>query len=415
MRLDHIEPVYMLHTLYSFTRLALGVLLYMLASTAVRADLASQFIDPLDGKFDASTYLAENAFGFLPVPVVITEPAVDYGLGMTGLFFHEDEESAARRKEAMLESDNAAAHLLPPSVSGIFAAYTGNESWVLAGGHMGFFKQGKIRYKGGGGYGDINLDYYSVGDVDLPRPLSLKTKAVTIMQSVKFKLGDLPVFIGPSQRYVDAELSPVDEIGAVLPPSTPPELSDELSDLLTKDITTSALGLIMELDTRDNLFTPKTGFYYDFSYHAYRDAIGSDIDYDSYALTGLNYFRISKSLRGGIRISGEVADSDELLPPFAQPALSLRGVPMARYQGTHVGVVEAEITWEIDSRWSMLGFGGAGRAANSGSEFSSASSRVSKGLGFRYQMARRYGFHMGIDVARGPEDTVWYIQAGSAW
>jgi hypothetical protein len=73
------------------------------------------------------------------------------------------------------------------------------------------------------------------------------------------------------------------------------------------------------------------------------------------------------------------------------------------------------VTWEVDSRWSILGFGGVGKAANSSSDFGSSSSLVSKGLGFRYQIARRYGFHMGIDVARGPEDTVWYIQAGPAW
>ena len=205
------------------------------------------------------------------------------------------------------------------------------------------------------------------------------------------------------------------DLGASLPPAIPPEVEDIITQLLTNDVTTSALGLIVELDTRDNVFTPKTGFYYDLSYLAYRDEIGSDIDYDLYVLTGLNYFRLTDSLRAGIKIAGEIADSDERLPPFAQPALSLRGVPAARYQGTHVGVAEAEVTWEIDSRWSLLGFAGAGRTANSSSSFSSASSRVSKGLGFRYQLARRYGFHMGIDVARGPEDTVWYIQAGSAW
>ena len=59
---------------------------------------------------------------------------------------------------------------------------------------------------------------------------------------------------------------------------------------------------------------------------------------------GLNYFRISKSLRGGVRLNAEAADSDVVLPPFAQPAMSLRGVPAARYQGTHVGVIEGEDT-----------------------------------------------------------------------
>ena len=37
-------------------------------------------IDPEDGQFDMSNYLA-SAQGFLPVPIIITEPAVGFGLG----------------------------------------------------------------------------------------------------------------------------------------------------------------------------------------------------------------------------------------------------------------------------------------------------------------------------------------------
>ena len=48
----------------------------------------AQFKDPEDGKFDMSKYLLENFAGFMPVPVIITEPAVDGGLGMAGIFFH---------------------------------------------------------------------------------------------------------------------------------------------------------------------------------------------------------------------------------------------------------------------------------------------------------------------------------------
>ena len=48
----------------------------------------SQFKDPDDGRFDASNFLADNAYGFLPLPIIITDPAVDGGLGVAGLFFH---------------------------------------------------------------------------------------------------------------------------------------------------------------------------------------------------------------------------------------------------------------------------------------------------------------------------------------
>ncbi|OEF88403.1 hypothetical protein [Vibrio splendidus] len=42
---------------------------------------AVSFIDEIDGQLDMGEYLAENAYGFLPVPILITEPAVGYGGG----------------------------------------------------------------------------------------------------------------------------------------------------------------------------------------------------------------------------------------------------------------------------------------------------------------------------------------------
>ena len=37
------------------------------------------------------------------------------------------------------------------------------------------------------------------------------------------------------------------------------------------------------------------------------------------------------------------------------------------------------------------------------------------GFGIRYEVARKYGLHMGIDVAYGPTGPVYYVQFGSAW
>jgi hypothetical protein len=37
------------------------------------------------------------------------------------------------------------------------------------------------------------------------------------------------------------------------------------------------------------------------------------------------------------------------------------------------------------------------------------------GFGFRYEIARRYGIQMGLDVAFGPDNTAVYVQVGSAW
>ena len=372
------------------------------------------FTDPLDGAFDMSGYLSENAFGALPVPIIISEPAVDQGLGVAGLFFHESEEEAKRRKQMMQESENAARFLLPPSVSVLAAGYTGNGSWFTGAGHFGFYNKGRQRYQGFVGYGDFTLDYYSIGDINLDKPFSLQTKGLGVVNSYKWRLGSLPIFAGPHQRYISTELSP----GAFLdrlPDEVPPELVEPIEDLLTADTVLSGLGFDIELDTRDSVFTPMTGTNIQFRAVFNRDAIGSDIDYDNYRLEALQYLKINAQWRLGLRFAAETVESDDTLPPFAKPGLNLRGVPAARYQGDRTALAEGELTWQFNPRWSVLGFLGAGRAWTQRESFGDVGSAVNRGMGFRYKIARSYGLHAGLDLARGPEDTVLYFQVGSAW
>jgi hypothetical protein len=374
----------------------------------------SQFTDMLDGRFDVSNFLSDNAYGFLPVPIIITDPAVDGGLGMAGLFFHESEEEKEQRLEAMKSSDSGAdQYLIPPSVSALAAAYTGNESWFAGAGHLGFFDGGRIRYTGGIGHGDVNLDFYGSGSITLERPVELNTQANGIFQKIQFQIGDRPLFLGISQRYIDAKISPI-SLGA-LDDILPPDFSDELKRLLTSEVVTSGLGFNFEYDTRDNVFSPHKGYRYTLEHLWFRDKFNSDIEYELTGFQGLNYWGLTDQWRLGVKLDSEYADSDGPLPPFATPAINLRGIPAMRYQGNFVASVETELTWQVDSRWSVNGFVGVGRASDSTAEFSDAPKRTTHGLGFRYLIARRYGFEMGVDVAKGPEETVFYITAGSAW
>jgi len=185
--------------------------------------------------------------------------------------------------------------------------------------------------------------------------------------------------------------------------------------LLTTDVTLSALGLAMEYDSRDNFFSPKSGLRYQLDYYWYNDRIGSDIDYQLVEFSGLHYFKLAKNWRAGVRLDFDYADADDLLPPYATPFINMRGIPAMRYQGNAIGITELEVVYQVNPRWQINVFTGVGKASNELSDLMDESSRVAKGAGFRYLIARRYGFDMGVDIAKGPEDTVFYIQAGSAW
>lgn len=52
------------------------------ATTLFASYSSASFFDSHDGQFDLGHHIAENAYGFLPVPILITEPAVGVGGGV---------------------------------------------------------------------------------------------------------------------------------------------------------------------------------------------------------------------------------------------------------------------------------------------------------------------------------------------
>jgi hemolysin activation/secretion protein len=88
---------------------------------------------------------------------------------------------------------------------------------------------------------------------------------------------------------------------------------------------------------------------------------------------------------------------------------------MMRYQGDEVAQMEAELRWQFWKRFSVVGFVGGGAAWNDFEKFDNSQAIVTGGTGFRYEIARQYGIHMGVDLAFGPDNTAIYVQVGSAW
>ena len=130
------------------------LLLLLLSVAPVWAIDWSQFKDPEDGQLDLSNWLLDRGSGFLPVPIIITEPAVEGGLGLALAIFHKakGEPVAPKNDDGMVR--------LPPSVSFGAGAYTCNDSWLAAGGHFGSWKKDRIRYTGAAGLVSVNLDFY---------------------------------------------------------------------------------------------------------------------------------------------------------------------------------------------------------------------------------------------------------------
>lgn len=382
-----------------FMKTIVSSFLLMAAAVAQAASMMDGFTDPEDGMFDVSHWLAEKK-GFFPVPIIVTEPAIGYGAGAALVFLHDPLAGRVPDSETFdPQSTDAEGKLIPPSVSALFGMYTENDTWMAGGAHMGVWKNDSIRYTGALATGSINIKFYrNILGQDLTVDTTIEPDI--LYQGLKFRLAGSKFFAGASYLLLDTS----NEIGFT---SIDPSFKNSSRD--------AAVIFSLEYDSRNTIFTPTDGISSSIEATLFREAVGSDTDFEKYKAKIYYFTPLSKTfvlgLRGDIQT---ISGSDRDIPFYMYPFVSLRGIPVMRYQGETVGVAEAELGWNLTSRWSVLGFAGAGRTTGI-ADNDKITTVYSKGVGLRYFIARRFGAHVGFDIARGPEDTAFYLQFGHAW
>ncbi|TWI04975.1 surface antigen-like protein [Luteimonas cucumeris] len=355
----------------------------------------SLFRDPQDGKFDMSNWLLHHR-GFLPVPIIITDPALGFGGGVMLAFFHRPKGSSPTRT-----GPDGKQEMITPNIFGVGGMKTEYGSKGYGAGAMMHFDEDRWRYTGGIADADLNLDFYTSGRFFPVQSVAVNLQSKVSFQRVSRRIGEQDMFLSLAWIYMD-----IDPRLEVL------EDRKHFTDLDFEQVS-SGLGLGFEYDTRDNPFTPSLGYFGKVEGNFYLPAIGSDVKFQSYRGHGYGYWPLGTKLVLGGRVDMRAVEGD--VPFYRLPYIDLRGVPSARYQDSHTGVLETELRWNMTPRWATIGFIGAGRAWGERASFDDASTAVSKGLGLRYLIARQMGLYVGADYAWGPEDQTVIIQVGSAW
>jgi hypothetical protein len=350
--------------------------------------LTEKLRDAETGELDLSDYLLRHR-GALPVPLIVTEPAVGYGGGLALAYFSQSFEERARASRERGEP------VTPPDIAVVAGLKTENGTWGAGAGYMGFWDQDRWRYLGVLGKAELNLEYFSVGGI--ARNYELDASAT--QQQLLRRIGASPWLAGA--RYV--YLSTQSRFALGLPDDVPQR---------ALDVRIGKLGAVVDYDTRDNIFTPNRGGYFEMEAGFARGAFGGNTNYQTLYARGF-YWHPAGDFVLGVRGDAKISGGD--MPFFAQPYIALRGVQAARYQDRNALVTEGEVRWNATPRWAFVAFAGVGKAFGRRESWSEADTVFAGGGGLRYLIARKLGMYAGIDVARGPEDTAVYLQMGSAW
>jgi hypothetical protein len=325
-----------------------------------------------------------------PVISPITEPAVGYGAAGALVFINENESRG-----------NATVR---PDVAAIGGLATENGTRGVFVGHLGNWREGRVKTLAAIANADINMEFFGVGAGQSPGQegieYNIDAQIVTLGGSVR--LGESAIWAGLSYQFAQTDFAL--NVDRPAPPGAPDE------DL---DLDLAALTPGLSLDTRDNFFTPSRGSYLDARVSFFREGLGGDRNFEKFTLTVIHYLPLGERLFLGAR--GTVKTSTDGAPFFMKPFVSLRGVQAVKYQGEEAADFEAELRYQWRPSISVIGFGGAGVARTDNESTDSREEVFSGGGGFRYLMDRKNGVHVGLDVAAGPDDPIFYVVFGSAW
>ena len=342
-----------------------------------------------DGWFDVSGFLDEK-YGFLPVAIPITEPAVGFGAA-AGLSFISKPLGEARPGFGR------------PDITLVGGLATENGSWGALAGDVRHWLDDRLETQVGFTYLSVNLDFHGLGrDRLLDRhPLRYNLEPKGGFLRAKYRLGDSAAWAGLGYVFSATRVT-FDE-----PPAAPglPEFR--------RDSKVGGLTPSFTYDSRDNLFTATRGNYVELVVGLFSRALGGDDEFQRMQLTAMHYVPLLSTLYLGLRGDGTATFGD--VPFYLRPFISLRGAPIMRYQGEQVAQIEAELRWQFWKRFSLVGFAGLGAAWSEVTRFEATKKVATGGVGFRYELARKYGIHAGLDIAFGPDNNAVYVQVGSAW
>jgi hypothetical protein len=383
-----------------------------LAAPTLHAEQAEDTADQSEAATNAETdqandgETAEKKMGpsFLPIPIFITEPAIGYGLGAALGYFHkrkDQDDTGAGSHPPGFTADTAAEvgnqQKVPPTVSGIAAAYTEKGTWGVGVAHSASWKKDRIRYKGALGYAHIVSTFYFNN-----QPFDFELDTGLFYQDMKFRIASSDFFVGGKLIYLTPDLLFEDDLEEI------PEVSDrsERNDF--------GLALQADWDSRDNKMTPNRGQFVEFIAWKHLEVLSGETDYWTVGLQAQSFTELAHGkLVLGFHLDLDTAGGDP--PIWGYPWVTMRGIPALRYQNESTGVLETELRWNLVERWAVVGFMGVAATRGDVSVFEDENGIFAGGIGGRFLFRPQDSLWVGIDLAKGPEDYVVYVQIGQAW
>ncbi|MFK7806363.1 MAG: BamA/TamA family outer membrane protein [Saprospiraceae bacterium] len=179
----------------------------------------------------------------------------------------------------------------------------------------------------------------------------------------------------------------------------------------------SGLGLVLNYESRDNIFYPTKGRYAELVLLSNSKTLGSDFNFQKYSLDVSTYFSNKRKHVFALNLYGEFTFGDV---PFYQMALfggtrRMRGYIEGRYRDKQLLILQGEYRIPLFWRFGGVLFGGAGRVANNVNDLSFQDLHYNAGAGIRFTLDAKEKLNLRFDVGVGEDGPGYYLTFGEAF
>jgi len=331
--------------------------------------------------------MKEQEGKWVPVPIPMSNPTVGSGLMGVLMYLHPKKNEDT-----------------PNPTSGLAAMYTDTDSSFVGGFHDDYFLNDKYRLLLLGGYGVFNLDFYGIGDAQLPGDISIPYEFKGAVGSVKV----LARLAGTENWYAGLQYLYLDSRITFKTSSLIPLLPD-----VKGKVKTAALGALLTYDSRNDNYYPTQGQYGEAKVLDYGSTWGGDYEYQKFIGFYNIYMPVIENLTFAARTRVENSNGDT--PFFNLAYLQMRGFARGRYVDQHSLSLHGEVRYKFRPRWGVIGFYEMGWVNDDFSQITSGTRVTSVGAGLRWQVIEDKTMNLGIDFASSTDDRAIYIQIGEAY
>jgi hypothetical protein len=319
------------------------------------------------------------------VPIPISNPTLDSGLVVGAAYFYPQNE--AQKK------------LQPASVTAAAGMYTNNDSKAFALVQQNYWNEDRWRFTGAIGLADLRLSLGSPEDSDAQNSLAWRINGAFLFAKVARNIkGNW--YGGVQARVIDAEQS-IESFSSIANFDSEP------------DVRSAGMGLILEYDSRDMPINSYSGSHLQIDAIFNDEKLGSNKTYQSYSAAYRSYHRLTDSSILAWEMQGCIRSGTA--PLWDACTIKLRGFSATDYLGQVSTSGQLEARWQMNKRWGLVGFAGAGYAGDTYTGLRDREVIPSYGLGVRFMVLAAKRINVRLDYARSADSDAIHLSVGEAF